>query len=370
MDQTAEDSTIDRLAYQRLVEKNKELACLYGVARIILESDRPFDDKLEAIADQLAPAFRFPHKAAVRIQLDRYAYQTPDFDLSRPRLWEPVIVQGKERGCVEVGYVAGNEAGPGEPAFLAKERRLLKTVASHLAFKMEKRELKDQLMHADRLATIGQLAAGIAHELNNPLTDILGFAQLASNRPDLPEETYQDLVRIVKSALYAREVIKKILLFSRQSLPREAKADLNAIIAEWLDFIEFRCAKNGIDVVLDLNPGLPLISADPGQLSQVLVNLVINAIHAMPQGGRLTLHTGVRGQTLVFSVKDTGTGIKAENVDNIFLPFFTTKEVDQGTGLGLSVVYGIVQEHGGTVTVNTRVSEGSTFEISLPLTAV
>jgi signal transduction histidine kinase len=368
LDVKVKNGNISREEYDRLVVKNKELTCLYGIARIILDSELPLDDKLQAIPKLLGSAFQFPERATAHIRLDGFSYQTPNFEISKHRLSEKVIVQGKARGCVEVGYLESDDSGPRpQPIFLVKEKQLLKTVARQLAFKVEKRELKDQLMHADRLATIGQLAAGIAHELNNPLTDILGFAQLASNRPDLPEETYRDLVKIVKSTLYAREVIKKILLFGRQSLPRETEADLNAIIEQWLDFIEFRCSKSGIEVVLDLDPELPRISADPGQLSQVLVNLVINAIHAMPDGGRLTVHTGVKARTLVFSVRDTGVGIKKELLDKIFMPFFTTKEVNLGTGLGLSVVYGIVREHGGTVTVKSREAEGSTFEIILPI---
>ena len=354
--------------YKHLVEKNKELSCLYGITQIIHDTELSFDDKLRDIAHCLGPAFRYPERLQVRIRLDRFAHQTPDFHLSRPRLSEKVVVQGKERGCVEVGYMSADPPDKGRaPAFIAKEKKMLKTVARQLVFKLEKKGLKDQLLHADRLATIGQLAAGIAHELNNPLTDILGFAQLASNRPDLPEETYQDLERIVKSALYAREVIKKILLFSRQSLPRESKADLNAIIREWLDFIESRCVKNGVDVIAELHPELEPFSADPGQLSQILINLVINAIDAMPDGGRLTLHTGIKAGAILLKVGDTGSGIPEADLDKIFLPFFTTKDVDQGTGLGLSVVYGIVKEHGGTIAVKSTPGKGTVFEIVFPV---
>ena len=193
-------------------------------------------------------------------------------------------------------------------------------------------------------------------------------SRTAARRPDLPEETYQDLVRIVKSALYAREVIKRILLFSRQSRPHKTEADLNAIVDEWLDFIRFRCAKSNIEVDLELDPGLPPIVGDPAQLNQVLVNLVINAIHAMNEGGRLTIATGRDGDKVYLLVRDTGSGINTEIMDKIFLPFFTTKDVDQGTGLGLSVVYGIVQEHGGQVTVRSKEGAGSTFQIVFPLT--
>ncbi|WP_054032837.1 sensor histidine kinase [Desulfatitalea tepidiphila] len=355
--------------HHRLVEDNKEMTCLYGISQIIVEMGGTFDDKLTAIAQLMIPALHCPERATVHIRLNNVSYKTPGFDQADERISEKVVVLGEERGQVEIGYrLRYQPADPQKVDFNNKERRLLKNVARQLAFKLEKRELQEQLKHADRLVTIGQLAAGIAHELNNPLADILGFAQLASRRPDLPEETYQDLVRIVKSALYAREVIKRILLFSRQSRPHKTEADLNAIVDEWLDFIRFRCAKSNIEVDLELDPGLPPIVGDPAQLNQVLVNLVINAIHAMNEGGRLTIATGRDGDKVYLLVRDTGSGINTEIMDKIFLPFFTTKDVDQGTGLGLSVVYGIVQEHGGQVTVRSKEGAGSTFQIVFPLT--
>jgi signal transduction histidine kinase len=227
--------------------------------------------------------------------------------------------------------------------------------------------LREQVRHADRLATIGQLAAGIAHEINNPLTDILGFAQLAANSADLPEQTYADMIKIVQSALYAREVIKRILLFSRQTHPKDTLANLNAIVKDWKGFIEPRCSKNGITVMLDLHEPMPDIAGDASQLNQVLINLVTNAIHAMPQGGRLIIETAMRDQHAVLRVADTGVGIPVAIRDKIFLPFVTTKEVDQGTGLGLSVVYGIVQEHGGTIHLESVEGQGTAFEIRFPL---
>lgn len=354
--------------HHRLVERNKEMTCLYGISQIIVDVGRSFDDKLASIAQLLLPALRYPNRASAHILLDGVSYKTKGFEAADKLISERVIVRDEERGCVEVGYRLHHPpADRHKVEFNEKERQLLKDVARQLTFKLEKRELQDQLKHAERLVSVGELAAGIAHELNNPLTDILGFAQLASRRPDLPEETYQDLVRIVKSSLYAREVIKKILLFSRQSHPVQTQSDLNAIVNEWLDFIEFRCAKSDIEVVLDLQPDLPSIVGDPAQLNQVLVNLVINAIHAMPQGGRLTIRTGLNHDVIYLSVQDTGSGIKRDMLDKIFLPFFTTKEVDQGTGLGLSVVYGIVQEHNGKVSVSSKEGEGSEFQVILPL---
>lgn len=354
--------------YNELLEKNRELTALYGISQVIVDVDRPFEEKLMAVADLLLSAFRFSSRVEAHIRLDGVSYGTADFDASTQKLTEDVVIRDEKRGCIRVGYLPPKEpSAPADPTFLAKDQQFLNKVARLLAFKLEKRELADQLKHADRLATIGQLAAGIAHELNNPLTDILGFAQLASSNPDLPEETYQDLEKIVKSSLYAREVIKKVLFFSRQSHPKVTATDLNHMITEWTRFFERRCAQNKIGIKLDLDGHLPTTRCDPGQLNQVLVNLVINAIHAMPQGGVLTIRTGIADGQILIAIEDTGIGIKPEIFNKIFLPFFTTKEVDKGTGLGLSVVYGIVKEHGGTVSVQSRIGQGSTFTVQLPL---
>lgn len=350
--------------YYRLIQENKQLKSLYGISQIILDDDRPFEGKVSAIAQVILPVFEEAGQVRINICLDGVCYQSANFSKVAHRLSEKVLVHGEDRGCVEIGYPV-EIAEKMEPT--TDEKNFLKTVARQLAYKLEKRDLKDQLQHADRLATIGQLAAGIAHELNNPLTDILGFAQLASNRPDLPEETYQDLVRIVKSSLYAREVIKRMLLFSRQSRPQQSQVNLNDLLEQWRDFFEFRCAKNNIHIAMQTDADLPQISGDPAQLNQVLVNLVINAIHAMPAGGRLTISTGTTGEHAFVTIQDTGEGIKEEIFDKIFLPFFTTKDVDKGTGLGLAVVYGIVKEHGGTITVRSKAGAGATFEVRLPL---
>jgi two-component system NtrC family sensor kinase len=180
-------------------------------------------------------------------------------------------------------------------------------------------------------------------------------------------DVYQDLVKIVKSTLYAREIIKKVLYFGRQTHPKEAQADLNQLIGEWIDFFESRCAKSGIQIVVERDEGLPIVKGDPAQLNQVIVNVVINAIQAMPDGGTLTIRTLSQQDWVSIRVEDTGQGIDEENKDKIFLPFFTTKEVDEGTGLGLSVVYGIVNEHGGCIEVDSKKGNGSTFEIKFPV---
>ncbi|MBK9374923.1 MAG: hypothetical protein IPN03_14645 [Holophagales bacterium] len=231
----------------------------------------------------------------------------------------------------------------------------------------EKAMLQRQLRHADRLATIGQLAAGVAHELNEPLGGILGFAQLARKSPGLPAQADADLEKIVNASLHAREIVRKLLIFARQMPAAKTKSDLNRVVTEGLYLVEARCATEGIRLERDLDPALAGIVADPGQLQQVLTNLVVNGIQAMPAGGRLTIRTRNRPGGVVLSVEDTGAGMDEETLREIFNPFFTMKEVGQGTGLGLSVVHGIVTAHCGTIRVESEPGRGSRFDVDLPL---
>jgi signal transduction histidine kinase len=217
------------------------------------------------------------------------------------------------------------------------------------------------------LATIGQLAAGVAHELNEPLGNILGFAQLAKKCPGLPNQAEQDIEKILSASLNAREVIKKMLVFARQIPPQKKEVHLNQVVEEGLSFFESRCAREGIEMVRSLHPDLPEISADPVQLNQVLVNLVLNALQAMPTGGRLTVKTQMGRDHISLIVEDTGIGMSKKVMKQIFTPFFTTKDVGQGTGLGLPVVHGIITSHGGSIQVESKVGGGTRFEIQLPV---
>ena len=359
-----------------LIERNKELTCLYGISQVFENTASSFKEALEATVKLIPKAFQYLQTAKVRINVGGQIFCTPGFERTGTRLSQQIIIKGDKRGCVEVIYplelVKLRESAP---PFLEEEKQLLKAVARHLALIFEKneaiaksKELEVQIKHADRLANIGQLAAGIAHELNNPLGDILGFAQLAAKHPDIPEAAHADLKRIVKCCLYAREIIKKILFFSRQMPPRKSNVNLNNLIEEWMDVIDVLCQKKGIEILLTLDRRLPEITGDPFQLNQVLVNLVNNAVDAMPAGGRLTIKTrGAKGRVYL-EVRDTGTGMDKETLKQVFMPFFSTKDVDRGTGLGLSVVHGIVEAHGGSVKANSHEGKGSTFEITLPAT--
>jgi signal transduction histidine kinase len=329
---------------------------------------------LQSIVELLPPAWQYSEIAFGRIILDGVSYTTPDFQKSRQKQSADIIVSGKRRGVIEVFYTEKKpelDEGP----FLKEERNLIDAVARQVVLIIERREtkqeksnLQDQLRHAERLATIGQLAAGVAHELNEPLGNILGFAQLAKKCPGLPHQAEKDIEQIVTASLHAREVIKKLLLSARQMPPEMTQVNLNQVVEDGLYLLEARCAKQGIELVRSLPPDLPEITADPAQLNQILVNLVVNSVQAMPEGGRLTVQTIARKGHILLIVEDTGIGMSEEVIKQIFIPFFTTKDIDQGTGLGLAVVHGIVTSHGGSIRVESKVGCGTRFEVQLPVT--
>lgn len=229
-------------------------------------------------------------------------------------------------------------------------------------------ELKQQLHHADRLATVGQLAAGIAHEINGPLNNILGYAQLSAKQQDLPEQVYNDLDNIVRLSLHAREVVKKVMLFSRQVPPKHDLVDLNKVIRESLYFTEPLCRQNKITIENRLDEKLPQIVGDFSQLRQVVVNLIVNSAQAMPEdGGKIIVETDHKGaEDVTMVVRDTGLGMSPRVLKQCFMPFFTTKDVDEGTGLGLSVVHGIIKAHNAEIHVESLVNKGSTFMVVFP----
>ena len=364
---------VDRRAQAALRERVKELTCFYGISQFIKEPSLSLEDVMKRIVKILPPAFLYPELAASKINFDDRCYISTAFEESKFRLSSDIAVGGITRGSVDVFYLQ-ERFEFGEDPFLEEEQKLLDGVAKQIALLVEgkkaeeeRRKLQDQLRHADRLATIGELAAGVAHELNEPLGNILGFAQLIKKAAELPELVGVDIEKIVQASLHAREVVKKLLIFARQVPTQKSRINLNKIVNDGLYFLESRCAKEGIEVIRDLCPELPNIVGDPAQLNQVLVNLVVNAIQAMPGGGQLTVRTHVEEGRVALSVEDTGKGISEEVKRQIFNPFFTTKEVGKGTGLGLPVVHGIVTSHGGTIQVESREGQGSRFTIQLPL---
>jgi len=229
-------------------------------------------------------------------------------------------------------------------------------------------ELKAQL--ASRLASVGELASGVAHEINNPLTGVIGYAHLLLARKDISRDARHDLEIINEGAQRVAGIVKKLLVFARQAKPEQRYVNINELIRNTLELRAYELSANNIKVALQLTRDMPMTIADPGQLQQVFLNLIINAETEMKQAhdkGRLTIKTEKMNGTMRITFKDTGPGIPKENLETIFDPFFTTREVGQGTGLGLSVCHGIITAHNGRIWAESEPGKGASFVIELPL---
>jgi two-component system NtrC family sensor kinase len=234
----------------------------------------------------------------------------------------------------------------------------------------DERRMADQLMQQEKLAAIGQLVSGVAHELNNPLASVMAFAQLLLAAPGDGPSDPKALDAINQEAKRAAKIVSNLLTFARQHQPERMIADLNRIVRDTIDLHRYALRVGNIDAELCLDPDLPLTWADPFQLQQVVLNLVTNAEQALkgrPDGGRITIVTERRDARLVVRVADNGPGIAVEHLSRIFNPFFTTKPVGEGTGLGLSISDGIIREHGGRLRAESCVGEGASFVLELPI---
>ena len=364
---------ISQRSQAALHERIKELNCLYSITRMVETPNTALNEILQKTIELFPYAWQYPKITHGRIILDGHTYITPGFQEGSHIQSVNIMVNGKKRGTIEVIYTKKKPTiyeGP----FLREERSLINNIASKLAIiielyqvEEEKEKLQGQLLHADRLATLGLFTAGVAHELNEPLENILGFAQLAMKCPELPAQAQHDIEKIVRSSLYSREIIKKLMLFSRQTPSKKTIINLNQIINDGLYFLESRCCKEGIEVKRSYSHNLPEILADPAQLQQVLVNLVVNAIQAMPNGGILTIQTLSEKNYIELIVTDTGIGMTEAIKEKIFIPFFTTKDIGEGTGLGLSVAHGIVTSHQGSIQVKSQEGRGSCFIVQFPV---
>ncbi|AMV72908.1 sensor histidine kinase, HAMP domain-containing protein [Desulfuromonas sp. DDH964] len=289
------------------------------------------------------------------------------------------LAQGDLEGRIE--RLAKDELGELEEAFnemtgnLRRVQGELRELAASLESKVEERtrqvqDIQKRLVRSEKLASLGELVAGIAHEINNPLTGIMVFSSLTLENHSLPQALRDDLSVIYRETQRCSGIVRRLLEFSREAPPDKTTASINHLLDHTLRLLENQATFQNICITRNYTALLPQLHVDANQISQVFMNILLNAAQAMPDGGTLMLETvlaGTGGEVLV-RVRDSGCGIAEQDLKRIFDPFFTTKK-ESGTGLGLSVSYGIVENHGGTIDVESSLGAGTTFTITLPVDA-
>jgi PAS domain S-box-containing protein len=226
--------------------------------------------------------------------------------------------------------------------------------------------LEEQLQHSEKMASIGLLAAGVSHEVNTPLAGISSYTQMLRGQVEAGDPRAGLLEKIEKQTFRAAKIINNLLNFSRSGRPEFEPVDVNRVLLDVLSLVEHQLRTGRIKVRKEFAADLPPVRGNENRLQQVFFNLVLNARDAMPRGGWLTLATRAEEDAVVVEVRDTGVGIRREDIKRIYDPFFTTKGIGRGTGLGLSVSYGILQEHGGAIFVDSAPGQGTTFQVALP----
>jgi signal transduction histidine kinase len=275
------------------------------------------------------------------------------------------IAQGDFSERIEVR--GQDELSSLEVSFNLMEEKLKNALWS-LEHTIEKlREKQAQLVEAEKLASVGKLAAGIAHEINNPLTAVLTFSNLMLEQCPPGDPRHEKLKLMARETNRARNIVRQLLNFGREIVIKPEKININRPVSEIADSLAAQDAFKGIELVLALGENLPDVHADPAQVGQVVMNMLLNAIHAITPPGRIEVATRSNGDVVEIVFSDTGQGIPGEHIHKIFDPFFTTKDAFKGTGLGLAVSYGIIKKHGGEIEVASEIGKGTTFTVRLPI---
>jgi len=233
----------------------------------------------------------------------------------------------------------------------------------------EQKKVTENLIVADRLVSLGEMAGGLAHEINNPLTAVMGFAYLVQQNPATSPEIRDDVEAIYRESKRAAEVVKSFLAFSRGQKAEKTAEHINTMVENVLKLRQSRMQKENIEVELDLAEGLPSVYCDAARIQQAILNIVLNAEYFMylaHQRGTIAVSTRLSGSNVALSIADDGPGIAPDKLEQIFDPFYTTKQASDGTGLGLSICHSIVRDHGGRIYVESALGKGATFTIELP----
>lgn len=355
----------------RLKERIKELTCLYNVSSLIRNSDFSNIEKtLKGISVNVKDSIRFPDAAFVEIQTKEYYIAKGKQNSEAIFILSAIKVFGEIYGSIKVGYPKLEFS---QNDFLEEEKLLLSKVASEIGDLFERKQIKEkeilakrQMERVDRLSILGEITAGIAHELNTPLANILGFTELLKERFKDDDIGAKDLQKVIDSAIYSREVVKKLMFFSCEMPQQMEVINCVTVIKEAISLLTPNFRKKNIKSELFFNKEVIELKVDKIQLTQVVFNLVINAIYFSPINGKIIVSIDETDKEVQLKISDEGIGIPTKSKDNIFNPFFTTKPTGEGSGLGLSVVHGIVKSHKGAIKYKANKPKGTIFIICFP----
>ncbi|MBP8129967.1 MAG: hypothetical protein KA184_10365 [Candidatus Hydrogenedentes bacterium] len=355
--------------------RNRKLACLYAVGETLRGRDLDGVAFLR-VARLVKKAALRPEATRVRIEVDGETYGDESPDPSAPCFAIALEIAGRKRGKLEVSH-APAPAAPEEPPFPAEECELIQAVARQVTDALERREAERRLLQASKLASIGELAAGVSHEICNPINGIMNCADILMQQLDPNSDVWSYAEMIRAEADRVARITRKLLRFSRHDLEKHSRERPSAMVNEVLVLCTKKLERSHIAVRVDVPESLPEMLCHKEEMLQVLMNLFLNSIHALDErfpgahpekqllvSVRAGRHRGRR--LLRFTLEDRGTGILPANKDRLFDPFFTTKGRDKGTGLGLSVSDGIVKSHGGVFSVESEYGRFARFQIDLP----
>lgn len=355
----------------KLKERIKELTCLYEVTSIIVNCDyNKIEVGLKAIAASLQKAWQYPKETYVVIATEDYQVTTKKRNTNYTFLASRIKVFNESNGELKVGYPS-EKYGPQD--FLPEEQQLLDNISLEVGNLLERKEIKEneelikrQVEQSDRLRILGEITAGIAHELNTPLANILGFAELLKDRWEKDSQALKDLNKIIDSAIHSREVVKKLMFFACEMPQQKSLVNIVYVIQEAIVLLQPTLKKNKVEYKYLTSSAKVALKIDKVQLTQLVFNLVMNAVYFSPERGTITIQIEEDKKQVWIKVFDEGSGIPLTLEHKIFEPFFTTKPLGEGSGLGLSVVHGIVKSHQGSIVHRANTPKGTVFIVNFP----